>query len=106
MIKSLSFNANSGVSNVMPNKAGAIIIDGKAYPVKKVPVRNPLKQTIAPEYREVVVINGKIYPVEKSRNMLTCDGTKDVVVIGNKTYNVMNASNGGLLISPKINVVA
>ena len=106
MINSLSFSANSGVSNVMPNKTGTVIIDGKAYPVRKVPVRNPLKQTMVPEYREVVVVNGKIYPVEKSRDMLTCDGTKDVVVIGDKTYNVMNVSTGGLLDSPKINVVA
>ena len=88
MMNSVSFNPVRSLGGVLPNDRGSVTVDGKTYPVKKVPIHSPLKSTFAPVYCDVVMINGKSYPVEKVTDWTACDKTKDVVIVNGKTYDV------------------
>lgn len=96
MLNSVSFNPGNSMG-ILSREKGSVVVDGKTYKVKTVPYNNPLKCTLAQEYRDVVIINGKQYPVQKASDILASDKTKDVVVIDGKTYNVRKGGLGDLL---------
>lgn len=84
---------------IAPQKNRTVTIDGKTYKVVTVPYNDPLRQTFAPEYRDVIIVDGKQYPVEEVSSMIGCDMTKEVVVVDGKQYNV----NGNNLMQDAIN---
>lgn len=93
MLNSVSFNPMFS-SDILPINRGSVTVDGKTYPVKRVPCNDPHKCTVTQEYQDVVFINGKAYPVKQVGDKITCDKTKKVVVIDGREYRVNNGLCG------------
>lgn len=75
-------------SNSFAPMRKSVYIDGKEYPVRKVPDNNPTRTSVAPIMKECIFVNGKRYDVKTTNNPLTCDGNCQVVVVDGKKYNV------------------
>ena len=92
-------NSASQTSSVMPMTNKTVTIDGKSYPVIKVPDNNSGVSTFAQTYKEVVIIDGQQYDVETASDILGCDTTKEVVNVDGQQYDVnsskLNFNLGG-----------
>ena len=69
---------------------GTVYIEGKEYPVITTSGGNGnLGRQV-----DVVVVDGKSYPLKKVRDCMTCDGTKYVIAIDGKQYDVEGRTVG------------
>ena len=65
-----------------------VTVNGKDYAVKRTIYKNPLILSNSPIYKDAVVVDGKKHYVMKTPTVLSKDGTKDIVVINGKSYDV------------------
>ena len=79
--------------SVMNRSKRFVTIDGKDYVVKRTSYKNPLTPSTMPMYEEAVVIDGTKHYVSKVPTIISKDGSKDVVVINGKTYDVKQSDD-------------
>ena len=66
----------------------SVIVDGKAYRVKT--------DTMSGTEQKYVKIDKMKYPVTKVSDPLTCDGTKDAIIVKGKVHYVKDSSAAAL----------
>ena len=74
-----------GINTFAPMQKQTVYVNGKEYPVVKVPSTG---FGIAQSYQEVVIIDGKQYPVRNVPSLMACDATSKAVIIDGKQYPV------------------